>query len=348
MNTIEIGGITLTRQLINGVVEYRWNGTRIYRLTAEGFPGHITNTYLILDNQATLVDVAFDRKKSRADLEHGMEIIRRDFGQDIGLSDVSSIIVTHGHCDHFGMLANPALRHKKVYVHEADSAMLKDFKAQGVWVRERLGKFLQRAGREFNTDDLFYFDKLVIPIDEYDVVKIRSEQTIINSYEVVHVPGHSPGHICLGVGPILLLGDHILSYTTPHQFPKSLRPGCGVRLYLSSLEKVAGMGEYYGLPGHEEDIPSIHGRVEALEEFHYHRLLDILELSGKPKNLYQITDEYYRLRPETIKGKTVGQLDREDQILALEEIMSHIEYLIEDGRMKMEGTANGVDKYCRS
>ncbi len=74
-------------------------------------------------------------------------------------------------------------------------------------------------------------------------------------------------------------------------------------------------------------------------------MLDILELCPTEKNLFKITDEYYRLRVGYINGKTVAQLTRDDQILALEEIRTHLDYLIEEGKVIMTETDNGVLKY---
>ncbi|GEM_PF-112570 len=345
MAEIQIGHTTIIETEKQGVIEYAWDSGRIYRIPVESYPGHITNVYLVLDGEATLIDIGLDGKKARADLEHGIEIVNSEFGQGIGFKDISGIVITHGHADHWGMLSHPKLKGKKLYLHELDIEFIRDFKTRYASSKIRIKNFAREAGWGLETDNIFALDKLDVRIEDYELVELHDGQKIINDYEVYHVPGHSPGHILLKVGPVLFLGDHILSKTTPHQLPASMIPGCGLRLYIGSLRKAASLGELLGLPGHENTIYSIKDRVEALEVFHSERLNDILGLCNGEKNLFQITDEYYKLRPEYINGKTVPELIRDEQILALEEIRSHLEYLMEDGKTAERSTDGGIVMY---
>ncbi len=345
MAQIQIGQKIITETPKDGVVEYAWDGARVYRIAVESYPGHITNVYLLIDNEVTLIDVGLDGKKPRADLSEGIEIINSEFGQRVGFEDISGIVITHGHADHWGMLSNPHLKGKKLYVHEFDTEFMRDFKTRYASAKVRIKNFAREAGWGLETDNIFALDGLKVDIADYDLVELRDGQRIINGYEVYHVPGHSPGHILLQAGPVLFLGDHILSETTPHQLPSNMIPGCGLRLYIGSLRKAASLGEFLGLPGHEDTIYSIEARVEELEAFHARRLADILELCREEKNLFQITDEYYRLCPEYIKGKTVAELVRDEQILALEEIRSHLEYLMEEGKLAEREEDDGIIMY---
>jgi glyoxylase-like metal-dependent hydrolase (beta-lactamase superfamily II) len=345
MATIQIEEATITETEREGVIEYAWNNTRIYRIPVESYPGHITNVYLILDEKVTLIDTGLDGKKARADLEKGIELINSQFAQRITFEDIGDIIITHGHADHWGMLSNPKLKGKKLYIHELDSEVLQDFQARYARAKDRIKQFVKEAGWDLETDNIFDLDKLQIQISDYELIEITEADRIVNGYEVYHVPGHSPGHILLKIGPFLFLGDHILSKTTPHQLPGSLIEGCGLRLYRNSLRKAADLGEHLGLPAHEDTIYSIKERVEELEVFHSQRVADILDLCTREKSLFRITDDYYRLRSEYINGKTVPELARDDQILALEEIRSHLDYLMEEGKIVITGSENGVLQY---
>ena len=95
----------------------------------------------------------------------------------------------------------------------------------------------------------------------------------------------------------------------------------------------------------EEVIYNISKRVEEMIVFHYQRLADIVELCKEEKTLFEVTDEYYKLRSEYINGKTVPELARDEQVLALEEIRAHLDYLIEDSKIIFSKGANGVIKY---
>lgn len=345
MDTIEIGETTVTETEIEGVKEFVWDDTHVYQIGIESFPGHITNTYLIIDGTVSLFDTGLGGKKALQDLERGLDIISTRFGKRVTFEDISGIIISHGHADHWGLLTHPELKGKKVYIHELDSETLVDFQKRLTGAKERIKNFVNQAGWDLEMDNIFSLDKLQVRIADYELVKLTNGQKIIKDYEVYHVPGHSPGSILLRIGPVLFLGDLILSETTPHQLPGSLIEGCGLRLYLDSLRKAASFGNLLGLPAHEEIIYSIKDRADEITVFHYQRLRDILELCTTEKNLFQITDEYYQLRSDYINGKTIAELTRDDQILALEEIRAHLDYLIEDGRVFMASTDNGVIKY---
>jgi len=345
MADIPIGQTSITETEKLGVVEYAWDSVAVYRIPVESYPGHVTNAYLILDEDITLIDTGLDGRKARKDLDKGMEVINDEFGKRVGFEEISSIIITHGHADHWGMLSNPKLKGKKLYIHELDSEVLRDFRTRFQTAKSRIKEFVREAGWEVETDNIFALDTIHIEISDYQLNELQEGQSIINGYEVYHVPGHSPGHILLKVGPVLFLGDHILSKTTPHQLPGRIITGCGLRLYIGSLHKAADLGDLLGLPAHEDTIYSIRGRVDELDSFHAQRLEDILGLCQDPKNLFEITDAYYQLRPEYINGKAVAQLINDEQILALEEICSHLEYLIEDGQVFEERTADGIVLY---
>ena len=112
----------------------------------------------------------------------------------------------------------------------------------------------------------------------------------IGAYDVINTPGHSPGHICIVVDDFIFLGDHILSDTTPHQMPTDFGDGYGLQNYLDSLEKIkqkARTKKYYGLAGHEDDIPEVAKRAADIQEFHKKRLDNILGLCKQEKNAWQ-------------------------------------------------------------
>ena len=339
---IKIGGIDIAETQVGEVTEYVWDAIRVYKIPVHSYRGHATNMYFILDGGITLVDVALDTKEARDDLENGLQAIERDFGQSVRIRDVTGVFITHGHADHWGMLSNQKFKGKKVYIHQRDTLFLKDFGNMRANSRGRIGNLIKEAGWSLSMDNLFSLDDILSEPQSVEIIEVQDGQNIIDGYEVYHVPGHSPGHIILKVGPILFLGDHILSKTTPLQIPGSMLEGCGVRLYINSLQKVAALGDHLGLPAHEDTVYSVKDRAEEIEAFHYQRLLDIFELCRQEKNLFTITDEYYQLRPETINGKALADLPRDEQILALEEIKAHVEYLMDDGRIVITGAPNGV------
>lgn len=328
------------------MTRYDLDGIRVYRIPVESFPKHVTNVYLVLDGkEATLIDVGFNSEKARADLLNGFATIKEAFREDVGLSDVGSIVITHGHGDHFAMLGYDELKGRKLFMSPLDSAVITNYQSEYFRWRDYLQILVNEAGCSVDFGQLYAYEDLPMQSDDYDLIGVADGQRVVNGYQVIGTPGHSPGHICIGIGTALFLGDHMLSVTTPHQVPRTGWGGVGLEVYLHSLEKVASLGMELGLPGHEDTIYSINDRAKEIERFHYRRLDELVGLCGTEKSLFEITDEYYRRHPELIQASSVSELVTEDFILALEEIKAHLEYVVDEGRLTAGDVSNGVVRY---
>ena len=116
-----------------------------------------------------------------------------------------------------------------------------------------------------------------IPID----LAIEDGQTL-DGMEFIHTPGHSPGHVCIAVGDVLLCGDHILPHTMPQQWPECVRPYTGLGHYLESLEKVRRRGQCrVGLGGHEPTIEDLAKRIDDIERSQWRRLDRLVNAPGR-------------------------------------------------------------------
>ena len=334
---------------INGVTRYDMGGIRAYRIPVESFPNHITNVYLVLDGkEASLIDVGFNSGKARADLMDGFTTIEASFEEDIGLGDVHNIVITHGHGDHFGMLGFEKLRGRALYMSGLDSAVVTDYQGEYLKWRGYLQNLVDEAGCRVDFGSLYPYEELPMRPGDYDLIKVFDGQQVINGYQVFGTPGHTPGHICIGIGSTLFLGDHVLSVTTPHQVPRTGWSGVGLEVYFNSLRKVASLGMDLGLPSHEDAIYSIKDRAEEIERFHHKRLDELVDLCGQEKSLYQLTDDYYRQHSELIHESSIDGLGTQEFILALEEIKAHVEFLVDKGRLTSNGDTDGVVRYKSS
>lgn len=330
---------------VEEIIRYSSGGIRVYRIPVESFPNHVTNVYLLLNGEATLIDVGFNSDTGRTDLERGFAIVRQEFDEPVSLEGVSNIVITHGHGDHFGMLEHPKLKGKRLYMSPPDTKVIKDYQGEYQAWKQYVGALAQEAGCHVNLDELFERDQLAFTQGDYELIEVHELQKIIGSCTVHHTPGHSPGHICIGCGPFVFLGDHLLSVTTPHQVPKGGWSGVGLQVYLDSLVKVAGLGFALGLPAHEEAIYSIRDRARDIELFHYQRLDELHSLCGEEKNLYELTRDYYARHPELIQASTIDALATGDFVLALEEIKAHVEHLVDNGRLVTTGGGEGIPSY---
>lgn len=330
---------------VDGVVRYACGAIRAYGIHVESFPNHVTNVYLLVESQATLIDVGFNSDTGRRDLERGFETIHNDFGESVGLADVDNIIITHGHGDHFGMLEHPKLKGKRLYMGPPDTNIIKDYEGEYLAWKRHIETLSQEAGCVLDLDDMYDYDQMAFRAEDYHLTEVRDLQQIINGYTVHHTPGHTPGHICIGHGPFLFMGDHLLSMTTPHQVPKSGWNGVGLEIYLQSLIKVSNLGFRLGLPAHEDVIHSIPARAEEIRIFHEVRLDELCDVCSEEKSLYELTKEYYLGHPELIQAASIDSLGTEDFILALEEIKAHVEHLVENQRMVVRGADGGIPRY---
>ncbi len=331
---------------INGVTRYDMEGFRAYRIPIQSYPKYVTNIYLVLDGkEACLIDVGLHSDKAEADLINGFATVKNAFHEDIELDDVHNIIITHGHDDHFSMLGFENLKGRAIYMSSLDSAVITDYRGEDLKWRDYVQKLVHEAGCCVDVESLYPYEELPVWPGDYDLIRVSDGQQVINDYKVFSTPGHTQGHICIGIGSMLFLGDHMLSLTTPHQVPRTAWSGVGLGVYLDSLRKVAGLDMELGLPGHEDTIYSIKDRAEEIERFHYRRMDELVDLCGHEKNLYQVTDEYYRCHPELIQASSIDALPREDFIMALEEIKAHLEFLVDNGRLVNHGDNNGVVRY---
>jgi glyoxylase-like metal-dependent hydrolase (beta-lactamase superfamily II) len=335
----------ITETEANGVAKYSHGSIRIYKITVENFLRHFTSAYLILEGAVTLVDVGYNGVNSSAFLERGFNTVAVEFGEGVKLSDVENVVITHGHGDHFGLLSYEKLKGKRLYMHPLDSHVLHNHrKTYADWMEDQL-RLVREAGSDATLDNPYGDPEWHIYPGDYEIVAVTDGQRIINGYKVHHCPGHSLGHICLGVGPFLLLGDHILSSTTPHQTPKSNWGGAGLEAYLDSLERTSSTGYRLGLPAHEEIIYSIAGRAQEIKAFHHERLRELTEICIGEKNLEEITSTYYTRHPEFTQGEFGGEFAGSNKVLALEEIKAHLEYLVERDVLAKTGVETGVPRY---
>lgn len=330
----------------DGVTRYDLGETMAYRIPVESFPKHVTNVYLLVGGkEATLIDVGFNSEKARTDLLKGFVTVRKAFGEDVGLGDVGSIVITHGHGDHFAMLGYEGLKGRRVYMSPLDSAVVTDYQREYFRWRDYLQVLVNEAGCTVDFGGLYAYDELPMKSGDYDMIGVSDGESVVDGYQIIGTPGHSPGHICIGVQSTLFLGDHMLSVTTPHQVPRAGWGGVGLDTYLLSLDKVADLGMTLGLPAHEDTIYSVRGRAEEIKRFHHRRLEELVGLCVKDRSLYELTDDYYLKHPELIQASSVNDLVVEDFILALEEIKAHLEFLVDNGRLASSAGSNGVVRY---
>lgn len=184
----------------------------------------------------------------------------------IGVSplQVKRIIVTHHHADHVGSLFELRKRTgAPVVAHPLDAEFINGKRARRA-PKGAIGKLM------FGTMSLLGMNRL--PNVEVDRCVEDGDQ--VGGFQVIHTPGHTPGHICLLYDKYLFSGDLLLA--TPGAFEETSHLFTGdLALSRQSIVKVAQLKFDSLLSSHRP--PYAFGAAEKMRE-----LAQKLEASPSP------------------------------------------------------------------
>jgi glyoxylase-like metal-dependent hydrolase (beta-lactamase superfamily II) len=306
------------------------SNVRIYRVSCRAFPGLVTHAYLLLGaGPVTLVDTGSGYGESTTDLFAGLEVVRRDFGEPVGPGAIERILITHGHHDHFGGLVQFKGRvTARVGIHPLDRWVLNAYEERLVVATQGIRAFLRRAGCSPDKEEMLVGRYLSSKRDMHSqqVDFLLEDGQSLDGLEFIHVPGHCPGQVCIRVGDVLLTADHVLPRTTPHQSPESITASTGLRHYLESLEKIGRVeGIRLCLGGHEEPFGDLAGRTRAIQHDHDHKL----------ERIRGIIRSAGTLTMDEVSSRMYPRVEGWHELLAIEEVGAHVEYLYERGELRV-------------
>lgn len=321
-----------------GVQRFRTrSGMSLYLLEAETFPGHVNNLYLVDArtrpgggiNDLLLLDAGSQFEQSQKDLVQARAVLDKLYEQGDLLDRVRHVVISHGHIDHFGGVAEWRKRGAHVYAHPFDTRVLTNFSERLIETSVYLRDFLCFAGcaqAEIETMTAMYNESKrmfqSVPIDD----ELYDGQDL-HGLRVHHVPGHCPGQVMLQAENILLTADHLLARITPNQSPERITPWTGLDHYLASMQKTRALieeeGIDLGLGGHEDPMPRPAERARETIEFHHARLRKILELCSEDLTVAEVAHKLF--------GDTPGY----GRLLALHEAAAHVEYLARRGYLQI-------------
>lgn len=305
-------------------------GAKVYQIGLQEFPilwGYVYAVHFKDHGQEyrVLIDSGSGYGESNQQLENGLKVVSEREGIPFGLQDLTHVLITHGHIDHFGGLSYVRPRTRaRIGVHELDLRNLTNYEERLVMIAPRLQQFLIEAGVSNGEVDgliqLYMLTKQIyrsVEVDfTYEEVGMR-----LGPFEMLHVPGHCAGHVVIRLHDFLFSGDHVLNDISPHQSPEHLTLSTGLEHYLNSLDSLQ---DWVGpvrltLGGHREVITDLPARIDTIREIHRQRLDSVLRLLESPNTIAQVSKELF--------GKVRGY----NVLLALEEAGAHVEYLYQRG-----------------
>ncbi len=267
--------------------------------------GGPVNAYVIEeDNGVLLFDAGIGTERAQTALAEGLARTGHRF------EDVTRIVLSHGHVDHFGAAAwvrEQIGRAIPILIHSADADKVLD---SGI----DLPALLKRNSRYFSGlgMSLPVMEEMITVISrETGLGRRLAEVTpLLSGYkfrckhvtlEVHHMPGHTPGLCCLYEPDhrLLFSADHLLEHVSPNPLielrpegePSPFKP---LVSYFKSVERVRAMAIDLVLPGHATPFGAHTKVIDSLSVFYERRQAKLRDtLKRGPLTVYEIMGELF-------------------------------------------------------
>ncbi|MGI6463839.1 MAG: MBL fold metallo-hydrolase [Candidatus Scatomorpha sp.] len=317
-------------------------GENIYsfQVPLPGNPLKWLNVYVIKGEghgRNLLIDTGFKRPECLEALLLGMQELELD-------PNNTDVLLTHLHSDHTGNAPELNKLGSRLLMSRIDNEMLND----DGWPERK-----ERSLREGMPADVMevVFDNNPATIyapAPFDAEWLHDGDII--SYggydlECILTPGHTPGHICLYEKrtKTMFLGDHVLFDITPNIVNWEEMKDA-LDSYIHSLKKLLNYEVKIALPSHRTTGNlTMEERIEQIIVHHEKRLGETENIIRTTPNLcaYEITGRMkWRIRAKNWEEFPPGQ-----KWFAMGEALSHIDYLIRQGRIMRNVASDGIYTY---
>lgn len=296
--------------------------------------GGSANVYLVEapGNGLILFDAGLGTPEAEQALADGFRRVGKRF------EDVERIVLSHGHIDHFGAARTIIERRGAevpVHVHPLDAAMVT---AGGSYYEGRWELYATHYRKLGVPEDAIRGAvrlasrgrRMARPVESLQPVD-QGQRFQAGAGELVvhHMPGHTPGMVCLHAPEtgLFFSGDHLLEKISPNPLlelgPSGeedfFRP---LVRHLESLDRLAALDVSLVLPGHGAPFTGhrqVIGRLRQLVLRRQERVVEVLR--GGPSTAYDLAQALF-------PRATVDEL-----YFTLSEAAAHLELLEQDGRV---------------
>lgn len=257
--------------------------------------------------------------------------------------DITSIVLTHHHPDHYGLAGYmQSLTGASVTMsRRAHEESLRMWGKDSV-MREELPRLFRRHGMPAMWSDQIaeHLDGFIPQVTPSPNITYITEGSYVcmggRNWLAIETAGHAPGHISFYdiERGIILCGDSVLPQISPNV---SLLPGSDpqpLRSFIDSLVKLGELDVKLAFPGHRNPFSHFAERTNGLIKHHEERLLRIEAL------LQQSSQSGFDICT-ALFGNDLGI---HQMRFAMSEALAHLVHLVGQGRVveKLPTTADGV------
>jgi glyoxylase-like metal-dependent hydrolase (beta-lactamase superfamily II) len=261
-------------------------------------------------------------------------------------SDVTRLIITHTHIDHYGMAGRfLAETNCELLAHTAADSDIDLYRRPEERTRRLRELFADHGVSAAELAELTQFEdwsrfvsNVVEPtshVADGDMIAVGDR-----GWRVVFTPGHSANHICLWseADRLLITGDHLLPTITPHIDYERRADADPLADFLDSLATVEKLDPAISLPGHGSPFEEGAERARIVARHHDRRLGSILQVVRREAHTAEeITQEIF--------GATLLNFQKR---LALGEALAHIRYLSRRGEIERVRGDGGTWRYTKA
>lgn len=292
--------------------------------------GGPANVYVIEEDGGgvALFDAGIGTREGRDAIHHGFD------RAGLSLGDIRRIFVSHGHLDHYGYArAAQEASGAPVYAHHRDH--------DKVTGRDRTNQRLQlyaaylvRLGAPPHLLEhvrVHWQDaqRMARPIEDVRPLEPGARLRFRRfSAEVLHLPGHTPGLVCLWDAEhrVLFSDDHLLERVSPNpllDLEGNAEPRHKALVeYLRSAQRVRELPVALVAPGHAEPFAGHVEIIDRLVSFYRLRQERILDLLREGPQT-----------PADLSPKIFPRAREHQLYLTLSEVLGNLEVLEEEGRV---------------